>query len=194
MIKSNFQLQKEKERSILDCITSITGKLNEATVVGFTPPMGGIARPQFSSSLGRPGEGPALAGTPESKLSGEELEAARRNAVSKPVTTPSNLNNSSTPTQSAFNNNNPNFAKQRAKALTNPVLPPLQDGQSTPFVVKGPFVPQGQPQQPQAAQYQTAMAGALEIAAASLEDSLIGSMIFHGNSTASYSTSRRSSA
>ena len=159
MIKSNFQLQKEKERSILDCITSITGKLDEATVVGFTPPMGGIAKPQFSSSLGRPGEGPALAGTPESKLSGEELEAARRNAVSKPVTSTSNLNNSSTPTQSAFNNNNPNWAKQRAKALTNPVLPPLQAGQSTPFVAKGPFVPQGQAQQPQAAQYQTAMAG-----------------------------------
>ena len=37
MIKSNFQLQKEKERSILDCITSITGKINEATVTGFTP-------------------------------------------------------------------------------------------------------------------------------------------------------------
>ena len=37
MIKSNFQLEKEKERSILDCITSITGKINEATVTGFTP-------------------------------------------------------------------------------------------------------------------------------------------------------------
>lgn len=108
MIKSKFQLEKEKERSILDCITSITGKLNEATVVGFSAPMGGIAGAQ------------------------------------------------------------PSWATQRAKALTNPVLPlPLQPGQSTPFVVKGPFVgePQGQqtqqsqPQQPQSAQYQTAMAG-----------------------------------
>ena len=99
MIKSNFQLEKEKERSILDCITSITGKLDEATVVGFSAPMGGIAGAQ------------------------------------------------------------PSWATQRAKALTNPVLPPLQAGQSTPFVAKGPFVPQGQAQQPQAAQYQTAMAG-----------------------------------
>ena len=48
MIKSNFQLEKEKERSILDCITSITGKLNEATVVGFSAPMGGIAGAQPS--------------------------------------------------------------------------------------------------------------------------------------------------
>lgn len=48
MIKSNFQLEKEKERSILDCITSITGKLNEATVVGFSAPMGGIANAQPS--------------------------------------------------------------------------------------------------------------------------------------------------
>jgi hypothetical protein len=48
MIKSNFQLQKEKERSVLDCITSITGKLNEATVVGFSAPMGGIAKPNPS--------------------------------------------------------------------------------------------------------------------------------------------------
>ena len=113
MIKSKFQLEKEKERSILDCITSITGKLNEATVVGFRAPMGGIAGAQ------------------------------------------------------------PSWATQRAKTLTNPSLPlPLQPGQTTPFVVKGPFVgePQGQqtqqsqpqqpqPQQPQSAQYQTAMAG-----------------------------------
>ena len=48
MIKSNFQLEKEKEQSILDCITSITGKLNEATVVGFSAPMGGIANAQPS--------------------------------------------------------------------------------------------------------------------------------------------------
>ena len=48
MIKSNFQLEKEKERSILDCITSITGKLDEATVVGFSAPMGGIAGAQPS--------------------------------------------------------------------------------------------------------------------------------------------------
>jgi hypothetical protein len=48
MIKSKFQLEKEKERSILDCITSITGKLNEATVVGFSAPMGGIAGAQPS--------------------------------------------------------------------------------------------------------------------------------------------------
>jgi len=38
------------------------------------------------------------------------------------------------------------------------------------------------------------MAGALEIAAASLEDSLINSMSFHGRSTASYIISRRSTA
>ena len=38
------------------------------------------------------------------------------------------------------------------------------------------------------------MAGALEIAAASLEDSLIGSMNFHGRSTASYIISRCSTA
>jgi hypothetical protein len=53
MIKSNFQLEKEKERSILDCITSITGKLNEATVVGFSAPMGGIAGAQPSSATQR---------------------------------------------------------------------------------------------------------------------------------------------
>lgn len=118
MIKSNFQLEKEKERSILDCITSITGKLNEATVVGFSAPMGGIAGAQ------------------------------------------------------------PSWATQRAKALTNPALPPLQPGQSRPFVVKGPFVgePQGQqtqqsqpqqpqPQQSQSAQYQTAMAGTVPASA-----------------------------